>query len=266
MPCDELNAVYFVTNKLSSEETEKFLAHVEKCNQCSEFVDLVARLRADRESIAQALATRRRKKPESEEARSGAISRSLSLNWKVFGAAAAGLILLFAAIYYYQRSISNLSYSSLATTEPYPFVPATFMGGDKEQPKQFLLNQGIASYSKGAYREAETNLLSYLSTNANDPEAHFLLALCYYFQYRMVDAIRHLRISLELTNSLDSHPEQRRIREKYYWYLAHSYLRKEDKERAVEELKHVVEFRGDYMPEAADLITRLEKIKGGKNR
>lgn len=262
MACRELDAVHFVTNQMSVEETERFLDHVEKCQKCAEFLDMVVRLRANREFISEQLTVR----PTGKRSVSliETIRYSLSEHWKAYGLIAVAILLVLASFFYARRSAATKGYASLATTEAYPFVPAKLMGKQTDVLQRALLSEGIDLYNGGDYKGAEGKLLSYLESNKSDPEAHFLLALCYYFQDKVDEAIGHLNLALDLSKDLSGESGRGKIREKYYWFLAHCFLKKQDKIGALKALQNVAGFHGDYLSDAKDLIGKIQRIDSRK--
>jgi len=149
--------------------------------------------------------------------------------------AAAAALLLFI----FNPFAGQLSLGELVTQSFKPYELETFMGDDESDK---ILKEGKKHYNDEAYKLALENFNEYLSVNPNDKEVQ-LAKGCSQFQLNQTDAAIQTFKQIENNSSAQ-------------WYLALSYLKKEEAHKAKTILESLVSDR-QFRTKAKALLKHL---------
>jgi TolA-binding protein len=239
MHCSHEDLIRFVQAELDVDDLERVVQHLEACQECAASLQVMVRLRANREELRNAL--------EKAVPARGAAS-SAAPRW--FAVAAAALILSVSGllIFLLLNSRSQLDLPALASQERYPYRPMVLRGGDQAPAE--LFNQAMGVYQLNDVARASLMLEDYLFQSPRDAEAYFYLGVCHYLLGKYAEAVRVLETGLSVRTI---EPE-----EKYHWYLAQAYLKMRRAAPARRELQLVVGFQGEFGAKAAAILKRLD--------
>lgn len=238
MLCNQEDLNRFVRAELDVDDLERVLRHLEECRECAERLQVLIRLRANREAIREAL----------QGTGPAAARPAGSRRW--FAAAAAALILCVSSlvIALVLNSRPQPDPAELASQERYPYRPMVLRG--EAQPPEDLFHQAMRVYEMNDLARADKMLEDYLLGSPRDAEAYFYLGVCRYLLGKPEEALGVFKAGLSVRTI---EPE-----EKYHWYLAQVHLKLRHVESARQELRIVVSFQGEFSGRAAAILRRLD--------
>lgn len=225
--CDEMSLVEFIRGELDAPATKRILEHLEGCSDCRERLQTVAAVEA---FYREERASRRRSK-----------------RWLL----AAGVVLAVSAslllVLWRHSSPSKLDLASLATEEIYPYFPLETRSNDPTRRPE--VQTAFEAYNRGDFREAAERL-SRLPASA---ENSFYTGVSYYLLGRYDDALAELEEAERLGANW---------RTPVLWYRASVFLKMNDKGRAREVLREIVEEgSGEHQSKAIELLEKLEAVE-----
>ena len=239
MPCNQEDLLRFVRAELDADELERVVEHLEHCQECSDSVQVMVRLRANREELREALAPKQ--KPASG---AGALA-----GWRWYAYAAAALVVLTSSliVFMIQSSRMPVDLAELAVEERYPYHPMILRGDSPSPDRQY--SDAIDAYEQNDLPRARRLLEAYVAQKPADADAHFYLGVCRYL----------LGDLLEARNALETGLGRRTIQpeEKYHWYLAQVHLKLRQADRARRELLTVISFRGEFSAQASAILLKM---------
>jgi tetratricopeptide (TPR) repeat protein len=238
MLCNQEDLTRFVRAELDVDDLERVLRHLEECRECAANLQVMVRLRANREEIREEL----------EKTGPPAALPLVRRNW--FAAVAAALILTVSGlvIILLTHSRPQTDLAALASLERFPYRPM-ILRGETQAPVE-LFNQAMSVYELNDLSRARRMLEDYLFQSPRDAEAYFYLGVCLYLLGDHAEALRALETGLSLRTI---EPE-----EKYHWYLAQVYLKMRLAEPARRELRVVISFQGQFSSKAAAILERID--------
>jgi TolA-binding protein len=240
MLCNQEDLLRFVRAELDVDELERVVEHLEHCQECSDSVQVMVRLRANREELRDALAPTQ--KPASG---AGALA-----GWRWYAYAAAALVVLTTSliVFMIQGGRAPVDLAELAVEARYPYHPMILRGDNPSPASQFT--DAIDAYEQNDLPRAKRLLEAYVAQNPADADAHFYLGVCRYL----------LGDLLEARNALETGLGHRTIQpeEKYHWYLAQVHLKMRQGDRARRELLTVISFRGEFSAQASAILLKME--------
>ncbi len=116
--------------------------------------------------------------------------------------------------------------------------------------KLTALERASLQFNQRKFQDSEENLQQYLTTDSDDPEASFFLAVSKIEQGEIAEAIPMLKNLSEGESS---------FRQIARWYLALSYLKTNQPELAVEALRKVVNTDRNRATKAAKILEQLDR-------
>jgi tetratricopeptide (TPR) repeat protein len=237
MSCNQEDLLRFVRAELDVDEMERVLEHLEHCRDCSDSLQVMVRLRANRGELREVLAA---------NAIPGIGSGS---PWRWYAAAAAALIVLTSSLLFIliRSGRTPVDLAGLAVEERYPYRPMILRGDTPAPAEQFA--EAINAYEQNVLPRARRLLDGYITQNPEDADAYFYLGVCRYLLGDLPEARNALEIGLGLRTI---QPE-----EKYHWYLAQVYLKLRQADRARRELLTVISFNGEFATRAESILMRM---------
>jgi tetratricopeptide (TPR) repeat protein len=237
MSCNQEDLLRFVRAELDVNEMERVLEHLEHCQECSSSVQVMVRLRANREELREVLAA------------NATPATGYGTAWRWYAAAAAALIALTSGLLFMliEGSRTPIDMAELAVEERYPYRPMILRGDSPAPAEQFA--EAISAYEQNILPRASRLLDAYLTQNPEDADAYFYLGVCRYLLGDLLEARNALETGLGLRTI---QPE-----EKYHWYLAQVYLKLRQADRARRELLTVISFNGEFAKKAASILVRM---------
>lgn len=109
-----------------------------------------------------------------------------------------------------------------------------------------VLKKGLAAFNKGAYKQSITHFNTLLKLNKEDVNALFYTGLSYYNSNEYLKAINYFNKTIINTNNAFFQEGQ--------WYLAQSYNKNGDKEKATELYMQISKENGFYKDKAKEKI------------
>jgi len=250
MKCNRYSLLQFTCGELDVEEMERITAHLEQCTECSAELRLIARLRANREELCRALA----EKPAGSKSfhllpgvfRKGwtPLVRENPYPWI---AAASILVTVGTLLFFLIHTPTVQDLAALATAGLPPYEPMILRQGGSPGSPLFL--SAMESYRKSDLIAARSKLEQLLQDNPKDAEALFYLGVIHYHGGEYSKAEYMIRDGLSSCTY--------GVKEKYHWFLAQIALKRQQKEKARQELNRVTEFQGRYAAEAQQILSRL---------
>lgn len=240
---------------LSPADRQRFEAHLLECDHCFQDVYALApvfeRIKAHPQPFLQELA-----RPgfweQAKNRFAGLKEQYLVLSPAVrWGLAAAGITALILISILPFRSPDRLA--DLAVIEPYPFQALSPMGGVGRSEAENTFFRGMQAYNDGRYHEALPSLQAAIALDSTDAEFQFFLGITYLLAGDAASAIAPLTAAILLDPS--------RFEARARWYLGNAYLLLEDGEKALEELRRVIEGGGEYEFQATVLTRRVEEFR-----
>lgn len=243
MKKEELLHKYFL-DKLSTEESERFYALLETDSAFKaqfEFEKSVRRvIRAEERTALKA------KLQGLEQDIQQPVQRKwfYRTSWRI---AASVVILIAVSLYYYTSNVTaDMERLYTLNYEKYPNTVYSITRGDNQDDSTEKM--AFVAYETSDYAGAIA-LFTQLREEKQAGYIDFYLAQSYLGEGQLENAIAFFkRIS---AHTADFAEEAR-------WYLALAYLKNEDKERAVQQLKAIVSEKGYKQQEASTLLEKLD--------
>ena len=142
--------------------------------------------------------------------------------------------------------------AELAEITPPEYAPPALRGTEGRGMQRF--RKAMEHYARRDFETAIPLLEEATRLEPGDPGPAFFLGISCLMMNRVEPAVENLRRAVDLGDTP--------YLEEALYYLAKAYLRQGDQARACEELKAIVELRGDLEGEAADLLLRIEDPEG----
>ena len=252
MTCEEIEAgelaEKYVLGQMNADEQSAYEDHYFACSHCFEELQL-------------------RQTMQSELAALGVPRRERRSPWALWAAAAAILIVAAGVGWWRLRpAASTASSTSVHVSPPAPsspsldvlarFEPPTYTapvlrGG---APLDTAFRSAMEKYREGLYAAAIPGLLEAARTDEKDADAQFFLGICYLMDGQSDAAIRRLRATIRLGDTLNL--------EMAHFYLAKALIRKGDTAGAAAELDRAIAVHGDREAQARELLEQLKSLPG----
>lgn len=261
MSCIDPNVGKLITlyefGELSGEDKRKFETHLLSCDYCFQSLyalsPVVERMRENPERF---LAEAKKSKPSWIKLKEQIIA--LTSDWiETIGrvpafvqiaiptAVAVGVLLLV-----FIRPAAQLA--DLARLEPVPYRSLQTKAGALPKEADRLFEEGMTAYVQKNYTGAIDKLALAVRQDSTNAGFHFYSGLCYLLSDSVDLAIAHFQRAIALGGGA--------VLEKAYWYLGNAWLRKGERNAALEAFRKVVEMEGDYQWEAQEIIGKIEEL------
>ncbi len=255
----------FAIGRLPDEQMDELLAHLETCEDCAAYLELIVGILRCQEEYGETLYKERRSLMARllgrvcGEKQSNSplvyikrmVDRFMTLRplWKTVTASvpiAVVGILLFGVVlpsYYLGREIM-----ALADPQPDSYKAMQLRSGRKDH--QILFDEGMDYYLEERWDDAIEQLRMAVELKPDYSMALYYLGISCLMERRADESIEYLDRTASITRSSE-------LREKSHWYMAHGYLMKKDAERALDELDLVLEEKGSHRALAEGLQQRI---------
>ena len=254
MDCHEIEALdlaeKYVLRQLGAAEQQSYEEHYFQCPKCFEHLQLLQSIETELDGM--------------QPAASRETAPRWRINWLVWGAATAGLLVV-AGVVWWSRfhatpapavtthvappSTSGPSLDLLARVEPPGYTAPTLRGAPAETAR---FRDGMAQYRLGNYEAAIAALTEAATADPKSADVQFFLGICYLLTGNTDQAIARLRATINLGDSLDL--------EMAHFYLAKAFLRDNDVPRAEAELERAIAMHGDLEQQSRTLLDQIRSF------
>ncbi len=150
------------------------------------------------------------------------------------------------------------SFSDLAIIENASYIALKVRGfADKFSSTQHLYDQGMKNYQEKNYEQAIQKLSAFVKHKKDNAYGHFYLGVSYLLTDNYKKGIKHLESASELCQKQN----KELLLGQCYWQLGNAYLKINEVDKAVKELRNIIVMGGEYKDDALNQITKIEELK-----
>ena len=253
----------YVEGTLSGDAREAFEAHFFGCDRCFAQLQMTEKLVGAMEHHGEQVFARFREESGALPVGAWATPKPTAekVNWlgrlpvvwhQRFHTAArfalAGVLLLLVGSWFLKYFVFPIDYKQLASVPPSPW-PSDVPTSDRKM--NTLVEQAREQFNEKEYRDAKNTLTQAVGLDPTMASLKYLLGASCYLAGDNDNAIVHLTDALEMDPSLAD----------ARWYLAHTYLKKHERQKAIDQLVILLEDEeSGYVKRAREILKEIDPL------